>query len=138
MTKMKRLAYKLLGLLCVGLAYIGVVTPGIPFSIFIVIAAWAFAKSDPRLHAWLYNHKYFGKYLTNWTKKKVFPLYAKVSMILMMSFSIGLLYIHGSHTGAMYLAITCLLTGIWAWRYPSSTEIYDYRKKHGKRIAWLK
>ena len=138
MSKMKRTAYKLLGLLCVGLAYIGVVTPGIPFSIFIVIAAWAFAKSDPRLHAWLYNHKYFGKYLTNWTKKKVFPLYAKVSMILMMSFSIVLLYVHGSVTGAYWLAITRLLTGIWAWRYPSTPEIYDYRKKHGKRIAWLK
>ncbi|SVB59088.1 uncharacterized protein METZ01_LOCUS211942, partial [marine metagenome] len=34
----KRYLYLTLGFVCVGLAYIGFVTPGIPFSIFLVIA----------------------------------------------------------------------------------------------------
>ena len=69
MNIIKKYAYIALGLFCVGMAYIGFVVPGIPFSIFLVIAAWAFAKSSPRLHAWLYNHPWFGKFLTNWTEK---------------------------------------------------------------------
>ena len=55
MNLVKKYLYQGLGLFCVGMAYIGFVTPGIPFSIFLVVAAWAFAKSSPRLHAWLYN-----------------------------------------------------------------------------------
>ena len=50
---MKRYLYLTLGWLCVGMAYIGVITPGIPFSIFLVIAAWAFAKSSKKWHDWL-------------------------------------------------------------------------------------
>ena len=135
---MKKSLYNILGFFMLGLAYIGVVTPGIPFSIFLVIATWAFAKANPKMHKWLYNHKYFGPFLNNWNKKRVFPLYAKISMVLMMSLSISLLCIHGSYTGAKWLTITCILVGIWAWRYPSTPEEYDRRVKEGKRIAWLK
>ena len=49
MNKIKKYMYQAIGFLCVGLAYVGVVTPGIPFSIFLVIAAWAFAKSSPKM-----------------------------------------------------------------------------------------
>ena len=55
MNKIKKLLYQAFGMFCVGMAYIGFVTPGIPFSIFLVAAAWAFAKSSPRMEAWLYN-----------------------------------------------------------------------------------
>ena len=53
----KKYLYQALGIFCVGMAYIGFVVPGIPFSIFLVIAAWAFAKSSPKMEAWLYNHQ---------------------------------------------------------------------------------
>ena len=56
----KRYLYLALGFVCGGLAYIGFVTPGIPFSIFLVIAAWAFAKSSKKMEALLYNHPLFG------------------------------------------------------------------------------
>ena len=73
-----------LGFLSLGMAYIGVVVPGIPFSIFLVCAAYCFAKSSPRMHAWLYNHKHFGPFLTNWTQKSVFPTKGKYAMVLVM------------------------------------------------------
>ena len=67
-----------LGFLSLGMAYIGFVVPGIPFSIFLVFSAYCFAKSNKRMHDWLYNHKYFGPFLTNWVEKKVFPTWAKI------------------------------------------------------------
>ena len=92
MNKIKKYIYMSIGFLCVGLAYVGFVTPGIPFSIFLVIAAWAFAKSSKRMEAWLYNHPWFGKFLTNWTKKRVFPTKGKYAMLLVMASTLAFTY----------------------------------------------
>ena len=81
-----------LGFLSLGMAYVGVVVPGIPFSIFLVFAAYCFAKSSKRMHNWLYNHKYFGPFLTNWVQKKVFPTKGKYLMILVMASSLAFLW----------------------------------------------
>ena len=128
-----------LGLFCVGMAYIGIVVPGIPFSIFLVIAAWAFAKSSPRLHAWLYNHPWFGKFLTNWTEKKVFPTRGKYLMILVMASSLAFLWFTTENIKASaWSGGFMLLVAIWAWRYPASEAEYQRRIDAGKRVAWLK
>ena len=134
---MSKLLYNILGFICLAMAYIGVVTPGIPFSIFIIIAAWSFAKGNKRMHQWLYKHKLFGTFLTNWSNKRVFPFYAKISMLIMMCLSIFLLWLHNSNT-TIYVAIVCICVGIWAWRYPSSSAEHDKRVRSGKRVAWLK
>jgi uncharacterized membrane protein YbaN (DUF454 family) len=78
---MKKLFWKLLGFISLGLAYIGVITPGMPYSIFVVFAAYCFAKGSPKMHAWLYNHKLFGPFLTNWGEKRVFPTKMKFFMM---------------------------------------------------------
>ena len=136
---MKRYLYLTLGWLCVGMAYIGVITPGIPFSIFLVIAAWAFAKSSKKWHDWLYNHKYFGKFLTGWTKYKVFPQYAKYSMILVMSSSLVFLWYTTYNLNALLWSSSFMfLCAVWAWRYPATKEIADKRIAEGKRVAWLR
>ena len=96
METIKKYLWQALGFLMLGCAYIGVVTPGIPFSFFLVIAAFEFARSSPKMHKWLYSHKYFGPFLTNWGKYRVFPLYAKYSMIIMMSISLAIMW-HSLH-----------------------------------------
>lgn len=136
---MRSILYKILGLFCVGMAYVGLVVPGIPFSIFLVIAAWAFAKSSPRLHAWLYNHPWFGKFLTNWTQKKVFPTRGKYLMIVVMASSLSFLWFTTENIKAVaWSGGFMILVAIWAWRYPGSTEEYQRRIDAGKRIAWLR
>ena len=128
-----------IGFLCVGLAYIGIVTPGIPFSIFLVIAAWAFAKSSPKMEAWLYNHPWFGKFLTNWTKKRVFPTKGKYAMVLVMSSTLAFTYYMTMNVNAVLWSGSFMaLVAIWAWRYPGSLEEHERRTKLGLRVAWLK
>ena len=139
MNTIKKYAYIALGLFCVGMAYVGVVVPGIPFSIFLVIAAWAFAKSSPRLHAWLYNHPWFGKFLTNWTEKRVFPLKGKYAMIIVMTSSLAFLWFTTENIkAAAWSGGFMLLVAIWAWRYPSTVEEHTERVKLGKKIGWLR
>ena len=62
----KKYLYIILGLLFVGIGCLGVLIPGLPTTIFIIIASWFFSKSSKRLDAWLYNHKIFGHLLRNW------------------------------------------------------------------------
>lgn len=54
------------GLLCVGLAFLGVVTPILPTVPFLLLAAYAFARSSPRLAAWLEEHPTFGPMIQDW------------------------------------------------------------------------
>jgi uncharacterized membrane protein YbaN (DUF454 family) len=139
MNNIKKYAYIALGLFCVGMAYVGFIVPGIPFSIFLVIAAWAFAKSSPRLHNWLYNHPWFGEFLTNWTYKKVFPTKGKYLMVLVMASSLAFLWFTTENIKAvMWSGGFMLLVAIWAWRYPGSVEEQERRVKAGEKIAWLK
>ena len=90
---MKKLMWGGLGFLSLGVAYVGVILPGIPFSIPAVFAAYCFAKSSVRMHNWLYNHKLFGPFLTNWETKKVFPQKAKYMMLGFMAFALILMIV---------------------------------------------
>ena len=135
---LKKWFWLVVGLLSLGMAYIGVVTPGIPYSPFVVFAAYCFAKSSPRLHNWIMNHKLFGKFLNNWNEKRVFPLKLKFFMIASMSVSLILMYTGGVPTrGLVYTGIFMALVAIWGWRYPSSVAEHDKRIQEGRKIGWF-
>ena len=128
-----------LGFLSLGMAYIGVVVPGIPFSIFLVFSAYCFAKSSKKMHDWLYNHKYFGPFLTNWVQKRVFPTKGKYAMILVMASSVAFLWFTTENIKAVaWSGGFMALVAIWAWRYPGSVEEHTMREQLGKKIGWLK
>ena len=89
---MKRIILISLGWLCVGLGFVGVFVPGIPTTIFLIIALWAFTKSSEKLRHWLLNHKRFGPILNNWQEHKVVPRRAKILMVVLMSVAVILFY----------------------------------------------
>jgi len=135
----KRYLYMALGLFCVGMAYIGFIVPGIPFSVFLVIAAWAFAKSDERLHTWLYNHPWFGEFLTNWTEKQIFPTRGKWAMVVVMSSSLAFLWFTTENIKAvMWSGGFMALVAVWAWRFPGSETEWRERVSLDQKIGWFK
>ena len=89
---MKKLILLGIGWLCVGLAFVGVFVPGIPTTIFLIIALWAFTKSSTKLRYWLLHHKRFGPILNNWQQHKVVPRRAKILMVVLMSLAVVLFY----------------------------------------------
>ena len=80
-----------LGLLCVGLAFIGIFVPGIPTTPFLIVALWAFAQSSKKFHAWLLNHKRFGTVLRNWESHKVVPIKAKITMVILQITAVAMI-----------------------------------------------
>lgn len=134
----KKFLWKCLGFCSLGMAYIGVVTPGIPYSPFVVFAAYCFAKGSPKMHAWLYNHKLFGPFLTNWSEKRVFPQKMKYFMLAMMSTSLIIMWFTGvKPIGILSTAVFMALVAVWAWRFPGSVDEYDTRIAAGKKIGWF-
>ena len=89
---MKRLVLISLGWICVSLAFVGVFVPGIPTTIFLIIALWAFTKTSNKLRYWLLNHKRFGPILINWQKHRVVPRRAKILMVTFMTLSVILFH----------------------------------------------
>ena len=135
---MKKLFWKIAGLASLLFAYIGLVTPGIPWSIFVVFAGYAFAKSSPELERKLYSHRIFGPFLVNWVTKQVFPMPARFFMIATMVISLIIMYISlplwaVGCSGALMFAVA-----VWAWRYPATEAEYFKRKDSGKKIGWFK
>tara|TARA_B110000259_G_scaffold52347_1_gene61644 strand:+ start:1920 stop:2327 length:408 start_codon:yes stop_codon:yes gene_type:complete len=127
-----------LGLFFVGCAYIGIILPGVPTTFFVILAAWAFSKSSEKFNKWIHEHKLFGKYLTNWETKKVYPTRGRYAMIGVMCLSLISMLFTLPLRIVGYAAFTFLLICIWAFRYPGSVEEYNKRIKEGKKIGWFK
>ena len=72
-----RIIYFCLGWVFVALGVIGAVTPLLPTTIFLIAAAACFARSSPRLEAWLLDHPTFGKPLRDWRASGAIPRPAK-------------------------------------------------------------
>jgi uncharacterized protein len=136
--ELKKLFWNCLGFLSLGMAYIGVITPGIPYSCFIVFAAYCFSKGNERMHRWLYNHPLFGPFLTNWNTKRVFPNRMKYFMLAMMSTSLLIMWLTSvKPIGILSTAVFMLLVAVWAWRFPGSVEEHDNRIAEGRKIGWF-
>jgi len=58
----------LVGLISTGCGIAGVVLPLVPTTPFLLLAAFAFARSSPRMHAALLSHPQFGPIITNWNR----------------------------------------------------------------------
>ena len=135
----RKYLYMALGFACVGMAYVGFVVPGIPFSIFLVTAAYCFSKSSQRMHDWLYNHPWFGQFLTEWTHHKVFPTRAKYAMVIVMASTVAVTWHATGNTNAViYSSIFMALVAAWAWRFPGSMAEHERRRLAGEKIGWIK
>lgn len=63
--RVMRAVYLSLGLLMTALGILGAILPLMPTTIFLILAAWFFSRSSPRLEAWLMNSR-FGGVLSDW------------------------------------------------------------------------
>ncbi len=72
------------GLLFLGLGIAGYVLPGLPGTIFLIISASCFVRSNERMYGWVTEHRIFGKLVKNYLETGSMPIRAKVISVLSM------------------------------------------------------
>ncbi len=81
------------GLLLTTIGMIGIVVPGLPTTVFMILASACFFRSSERLYLWIIQNKLFGKHVKNYRLGLGMPKKAKkaayVFMWLFILLSIG-------------------------------------------------
>ncbi|WP_283644541.1 YbaN family protein [Marinovum algicola] len=79
-----RLFWIALGCLAISLGVLGIFLPLLPTTVFLLLAAFCFARSSPRLHAWLVEHPTLGPPILNWRDYRAISQRAKVLAVSTM------------------------------------------------------
>lgn len=104
---MVRLAFVSLGILSTALGIAGIFVPGLPTTVFLLIAAWLFARSSPRLYRKLLQHKYLGPFITDYRKHKSMPRKAKIIALTSMWSMVGISVVFAIQT--LWIRVLLLL-----------------------------
>jgi uncharacterized membrane protein YbaN (DUF454 family) len=67
---MVRIAYLALGFISLLFGAVGIVLPLLPTVPFVLLAAFFFARSSPRLERWLVDHPSFGPHISAWRTRR--------------------------------------------------------------------
>ncbi|KAB2700843.1 YbaN family protein [Brucella haematophila] len=111
----KRVLFLVLGFVMLALGIIGALLPVMPTTIFIILAAWFFARSSPRLEARLLRDPRFGPLIIKWRDRGAIPPKAKLYACLGMTFGYGLFW-WGAHPGPLLaIAVTIFMLGSAAY-----------------------
>ncbi len=79
-----------LGFVFTGIGFLGYILPGLPGTVFILIATYFFARSSPRFYNWLMNNPIFGQLIRDWRAGKGIPMRAKIMAVTVIAITIGI------------------------------------------------
>lgn len=85
---MARVLLVILGLLFLAIGILGYLVPGLPGTLFLLIAAWLFSLSHPRLYNWMMTNRWFGTTLRDYRAGLGIPLRIKVIAVTAIATSV--------------------------------------------------
>lgn len=127
---MKKISYLILGHACLILGILGAFLPILPTTPFLLLAAYLYSKSSPRLHSWLLNHKYFGSTLRDWHEQGIIGMKSKIiatlMILLVLFFRFPTLKLN---IGILFFASSILIgVIIFIWSKPSNANENENKK----------
>ena len=103
---LRRYVLLTVGVTSVGLGLIGIVVPLLPTTCFLLLAAWCFARSSPRMYDWLHENALFGEYLRQYRDYKVIsPRVRSASLVVLWAFITVSLVLVGFRAWALALLL---------------------------------
>jgi len=113
-------------LLAVALGGIGIVVPGLPTTVFFIVAAACFSRSNERFERWVLNLPRIGRLVGDHRAGLGMPRRAKVmavTMILVVSGASGLLVIANRSVGAAVVALGLIGALYVTFRVPTRERV---------------
>lgn len=133
-TRPVRWAWATLGLVFIALGGIGVVVPGLPTTIFFIGAAACFARSSPRLEAWVLGLPGVGRAVRDYRRGLGMPRRAKI-------LAVGMIVVAGTLSGVFALTspiartalgVACAVgIAVIVWHVPTRETVL--RRRHHDR-----
>ena len=113
-----RITYRILGGFFLGFGMLGYMLPGLPGTVFILIAAYFFAQSSPRFYNWLMNHRVFGTWIRDFRAGKGIPLWLKVyaPAVILLSCALSIVLFFAPR-GLWLLAVLVAAVGAYGVYY---------------------
>ena len=120
---MRTLFWRSLVLIFIVLGLIGAILPGMPTTVFLILAAWAASKGWPQMDNWLLNHPKYGPTLRAWRANGTVPRKAKwLASIMMLISGIMMLFTNAPLLVKIFTDGIMLVVTIWLWMRPEPQD----------------
>ncbi len=114
-----RAIWVIAGFISLAVGVIGIFLPIVPTTSPLLLAAFCFSRGSTRINSWLLNHKTFGPPIRNWREHGAISKVAKTQAVIMMSFSVFLVWFIGLPLWVISVqAITLILVAIFLLTRP--------------------
>lgn len=121
--RLSRYLWLTFGLFSLACGIVGVVLPILPTTPFVILAAFCFGKSSPRLAAWLQAHRTFGPMIADWQAHgAIAPRYKLIAVGMMTA----------AFTLSVYLGVSPLVLIIQAIAL-SGAATFVLTRPHGPK-----
>jgi len=88
--ELKRYLLILSGTISLAIGIVGIFTPILPTTPFLLLATACYLRSSQRFHRWLMNNRVFGGYIRNYTEGRGIPIRVKLFTITLLWVTIGI------------------------------------------------
>lgn len=125
MRTVTRKLYIATGAIATSLGIIGIFVPLMPTTCFILVAAWAFAKSSPAAYERLINHPHLGPRIRDWQQHRIISRKSKrvASISIIASVALSMLLLKDSLIALLILG--CVMCGLLWFINSRPSELPD-------------
>ena len=120
----------LLGFIFVGLGFIGIIIPGMPTTVFMILAAACFAKSSPKFEQWILDLPGIGRLVQDHRDGLGMPQKSKAIAITMMVLAVTLSIILAISSTVIQILVGGVgIIGVWyvGFRVPTKEKVLAQR-----------
>ncbi len=124
------------GFIFSALGFIGIAIPGLPTTVFMILAASCFTKSSPRFERWILNLPVLGRMVIDFRSGLGMPLRIKVIAVTMMTVTVTSSTVFFlSNVLIRLLVILVGLIGVWyvCYRVPTREKVLEQRSQEKDR-----
>lgn len=115
---MLRLFFITAGLVSLAFGFLGIFTPLLPTTPFLLLSAYCFSRGSTRLHRWLVTHRLFGPLIRDWEHGRVIRPRVKwtatVMLVGMVSYPLLFRSFHLGLKTLVMVVVASVLIFIWS------------------------
>lgn len=129
--KVLRIIILVSGFVFVGVGALGMFLPLLPTTVFLLLAAWCFARSSEKFYRWVHYNRFFGKYIRDYQSGKGMTPRSKAVSISVLWICILASVFWGALSTYVQLLLILIAIGV-TWHIAVSKTNRDHQRDSGR------